>query len=154
VERPPLLGRHHEVCVGDLADAADVVLVQVGDDRGGHVGGAIAEPLEARREGLVLFDLEPRETAVDEPDGTIREVARVGHRRSILAGVEQNDAVAVLDDVDVDRAACQPPSRDEDPPVHRRASPIGVLGVDVDRAGAEPGDTGDVRCHGYLPISS
>ena len=76
VEGPPLVGGHQEVRVGDLAYAADVVLVEVGDDRGGHVGGAVAEASEAGGEGLVLADLEPGEAAVDQTDGTVGEVAR------------------------------------------------------------------------------
>jgi hypothetical protein len=84
--------------------------VEVGDDRGGHVGRAVAEASEAGGDGLVLADLEPGEATVDLADGTIREVTRVGHGRSVLARVEQHDPVGVLDDKDVDRPAGQPPA--------------------------------------------
>jgi hypothetical protein len=120
VEGPPFLGGHQEVRIGDLAYAADVVLVEMGDHRGGHVLGAVAEPRQAGGEGLVVADVESGEAAVDQPVGAaVGEVAGVGDRGSVLAGVEQHDPVGVLDEINVDRAAGQPLSRGEDPPVHR-----------------------------------
>ena len=81
LERPPLLCRHEEVRTADLAYPADVVLVEVGDDGGGDVGGVVAEAREAGREGLVLADLEPGEPVVDQPDGTVRADGESATRR-------------------------------------------------------------------------
>jgi hypothetical protein len=94
--------------VGDLGDAADVVLVEVGDDRGGHIGGAIAEALKPSGHRLVLVDVEGGEAPVDDPRWTVGEVVRVGDRGAVLTGVENDEALGVLDHVDVDRAGRQP----------------------------------------------
>ena len=93
---------------GISRDAADVVLVEMGDHRRCHVGRVVAEARQAGGDGLVLADLESGEAAVDQADGPIGEVVGVGHRRSVLARVEKHDPVGVLDDIDVDRAAGQP----------------------------------------------
>ena len=132
---------------GYLADAADVVLVEMADDGAGHVTGAVAKASEPGRQRLVLADVEPGETAIDHAVRAVGKVRRISDRGSVLSRVEQHHSVGVLDDIDVDRTAFEPASRGEDPPIHGRPASIGVLRVDVDGPRAEAGDAGDAGCH-------
>ena len=52
-QRVPLGLAHDDVGVVQLGEAADVVLVEMGDDRGGDVACGVAEPVQSGAEGLV-----------------------------------------------------------------------------------------------------
>ena len=78
VQLCPFGGRHQQLGAGQLAQPADVVLVQVGHDRGVHVGGGVPERGELGGEGVVLADVEAGEPVIDEAGGTAGEVALVG----------------------------------------------------------------------------
>lgn len=87
----------------ELRQPADVVLVEMGQHRSSHIGEVVADGLQPGGERIAGADVEARgEAVVEDSDGAAGEVARVGDRRPVLAGVEQDDAVAVLDDMGVD----------------------------------------------------
>jgi hypothetical protein len=86
----------------ELRQPADVVLVEMGQHRSSHIGEVIADGLQPGGERIAGGDVEAREAVVEDSGGAAWEVARVGDRRPVLAGVEQDDAVAVLDDMGVD----------------------------------------------------
>ena len=60
--------------LAQLGQAADVVLVKMGNDRGLDVAGGVAEPVQSRGEGLLRADVEPGQPAV--------QAARSGRRGS------------------------------------------------------------------------
>jgi hypothetical protein len=86
----------------ELRQPADVVLVEMGQHRSSHIGEVVADGLQPGGERIAGGDVEAREAVVEDSGGAAWEVARVGDRRPVLAGVEQDDAVAVLDDMGVD----------------------------------------------------
>jgi hypothetical protein len=96
-------GYEPEATAVELRQPADVVLVEMGQHRSSHIGEVVADGLQPGGECIAGADVEARgEAVVEDSDGAAGEVARVGDRRPVLAGVEQDDAVAVLDDMGVD----------------------------------------------------
>src|ERR1035441_5035142 len=70
----------HDVGVARLGQAADVVLVQVGDDYGLSVACCVAEPAQPGAQGLLRADLEPGQPAVQHPCHSAGKIAGVGDR--------------------------------------------------------------------------
>jgi hypothetical protein len=101
-QRVPLGLADHDVGVAQLGQAADVVLVEMRKDRDPDIAGGVAEPVQPGAEGLLRADLEPGQAAVQHPGDGAGEIAGIGDRGPVLTGVEQHQAVAVLDDVGVD----------------------------------------------------
>jgi hypothetical protein len=66
-QRVPLGLADDDVGVVQLGEAADVVLVEMGDDRGLDVACGVAEPAQSGAQGLVRADLEPGEAVVQRP---------------------------------------------------------------------------------------
>src|SRR4051812_7640992 len=84
MQRSPLVVGDQQLGARYLADAADVVLVEMADDRMGDVGGAVTQALEAGGERLVLADVETREAAIDHAVRALGKVRRISYRRSVL----------------------------------------------------------------------
>src|SRR5579862_9057940 len=98
-----------------------MVLVQMGNDRGRDIAGRVAEPVQSRREGLLRADVEPGQPAVQQARYSAGEVVRLGDGGPVLPRVEQDQAVAVLDDVRVDGPGPGPGPGGEQP--HRGRAP-------------------------------
>jgi hypothetical protein len=97
----PFGGRDQQVGAGQLGQPADVVLVQVRQDRCADIGGGISEGGELGGEGVLLADVEAGEPVIQVAGETAGEVGAVGDRGAVLPGVEQDQPLGVLDDVDV-----------------------------------------------------
>jgi hypothetical protein len=131
------LGRgDQQVGAAQLGESAHVVLVQVGEDRGVDIGRCVAERGELGGECLLRADVESGQAIVEDAGEAAGEVGVVGDRGAVLSGVEQQQPVCVLDDIDVDRPGRQPSPRGQQPPVEGLAGAEGVLGVDLDGPGA------------------
>ena len=74
----PFGGRDQQLGAGQFPQPADVVLVQVGHDRGVHVGRGVPERGELGGEGVVLADVEAGEPVVHVTGQAAGEVGVVG----------------------------------------------------------------------------
>ena len=130
-------GGHQQVGAGQLGQSADVVLVEVRQDSGIHVGRGVAERGELRGQSVMLADVEPGEPVVQVAGEAAGEVMVIGDRGAVLPGVEQDQPAGVLDDVDVDRPWRGPLPGCQQPPVHRLTAAVGVFGPDLHGPGAD-----------------
>lgn len=106
----PFGGGDQQVSVFQLGDPADVIFMQMGQDRGIDVGRGIPEERELGGERVFLADVETGKTIVDEPGEAAREIRVIGDGGAVLPGVEQDKRPGVLNDVDVDRPWWRPPA--------------------------------------------
>ena len=104
----PFGGGDQQVGSLQLTKASDVILVQVGHDRGPHIGRGVPERGELGGEGVLLTDAETGDAIVDEPGEPAREIGVIGNRGPVLPGIEQDEALGMLDDVGVDRPRRRP----------------------------------------------
>ena len=74
----PFGRRHQQLGTGQFPQPADVVLVQVGHDRGVHVGRGVPERGELGGEGVVLDDVEAGEPVIHEAGDTAGEIGNIG----------------------------------------------------------------------------
>jgi hypothetical protein len=96
-----------------------VILVQVGHDRGADIGRGVPERGELGGEGVLLADAETGEAIVDEPGEPAWEIGVIDNRGPVLPGIEQDEALGMLDDVGVDRPRRRPLAGRQQPPVQR-----------------------------------
>jgi hypothetical protein len=89
LHRPPLVLGDDELGPRQGADAADVVLVEMGEDGDSHVPSVVSNGRELRGQRLVRRDPEAGKAAVQEPGHTPGKVAGIGDRGAILPRVEQ-----------------------------------------------------------------
>jgi hypothetical protein len=106
----PLGGGDYQVSIFQFRDPADVILMQMGQDRGVDVGRRVPEHPELGGERVLLANVETGKAIVDEPGEAAGEVRVIGDRRAVLPGVEQDESPGVLDDIGVHRARRGPPA--------------------------------------------
>ena len=133
----PFGGRYKQFRIRQVRQPADVVLVQVGQDRGVDICRGIPERGELGGEGVLRADVEAGEPVIQVAGETAGEVVVIGDRGAVLPGVEQDQPAGVLDDVDVDRPRRRPMLRRQQPPVHRLSGPVRVFGADPNGTGAD-----------------
>ena len=100
------------------------------------IARGVAEPAQPGGQGLGRADREPGQTAVQHPGHAAGEIAGVGDRGPVLPGIEQHQAVTVLDDVGVDGSGPGPASGGEQPPGRRPPGRRQVVRADLHLAGA------------------
>ncbi|GAA5010361.1 hypothetical protein GCM10023317_46820 [Actinopolymorpha pittospori] len=66
------------------------------------VGDVVADRREPGGEGVSGVDPKAGQPVVHHAGDTAGKVVRIRHRRAVLAGVEEDEAGPMLDDVDVD----------------------------------------------------
>ena len=141
--RAPFRGRDDDLGARELRDPADVILVEVREHYVGHRGRVEARAVKQFGECLVSGDVELGQTSVEPSDDAPGEVARIDDRRPILAGVEQDDPLIVLEDVDVDRERIGPAPRRQQPQYEGPPAGPDVVGANAHGAGAHDGRTAD-----------
>ena len=123
--------------VAHLAQTADMVAMQVRQHDCANVACTVADAFQQDAQGLVRSHVEPGHSVQRPHEGPRREIVWVGDRCAILARVKQHQPVAVLDDIDVDRARRGPLPGGEHPQECGLPGAGHVLRVDLHAAGAD-----------------
>ena len=130
-----------DVGLAEFPETADVVLVEVREDRRVDVAGGVAQSTQSGTQGLFWGDLEAGQTVVEHFGHAAGKIVGVGDRGSVLSGVEQHDAISVLDDVGVDGPGSCPLTGGEQPQEHGAPGRRHVIRTDLYVAGAHDGNS-------------
>ena len=130
-----------------------MVCMQVREHRLRHVGGRVARQLELAAEGVLGPEVPPEEVSHEEGGGATGPVVGIGHHGAIRPRVEEDQAIGVLDDVDVEGHP-DPAPRGEDPPQRRLPGPVDVFVMTGPPADPDDGDLADrIRCVSHVVLS-
>jgi hypothetical protein len=139
-QRVPLDLADGDVSLAEFPETADVVLMEVRQDRRMDVSDCVAESTQSSAQDLLWRDLEAGQSVVQHFGHSAGKIIGVRDRRSVLSGVEEHYAVSVLDDVGVDGPGPCPLAGGEQPPEHGTPGRRHVIGADLYVAGAYDGD--------------
>ncbi len=107
-QRVPLDLADRDFSTAELPETANVVLVEMREDRRVNVPGGVAEPGQSSAQSLLWRDLEASQTVVQHSCHATGEIIGVRDRCSVLSGVEKHHTISVLDDVGVDGSGACP----------------------------------------------